>query len=117
MNLLNRFNGPVRFAIGILLIGVMFKVMHWTGGNLITSIAFGLILVLYGAKVVNKKKRIPLDFIKLILIGFWCIQGVLKINHLPYSSIFIYGFWITVAVWLILEVFLEPEEVEERTKN
>ena len=114
MNLLNRFNGPVRFSIGILLIGVMFKVMHWPGGNLVMSLAFTLILVFYGIKVFKKKKKTTLDVVKLILIGFWCIQGVFVINHLPYSEIFKYGFWISLAAWGLLELLSDPDKTEEQ---
>ena len=92
MNLINRFSAPVRFCIGILIVGIMFKIMHWPGGSIIMSVAFGLILIFYALKVKSLKKRTNIDYIKLILIGFWSIQGILSINHLPYSEIFRVGF-------------------------
>jgi len=110
MNLLNRFSRPVRFAIGILLIGVTFKIMHWAGGNMIMSLAFALILIFYAIKVIQKTDRTPIDFIKLVLISFWCIQGILSINHLPFSYYFKFGFWISLVVWGVLEFNLAAEE-------
>ncbi|WP_196888369.1 hypothetical protein [Aureivirga sp. CE67] len=117
MNLLRRFNGPVRFAIGILLIGIVFKVNHLSGGNLIISISFGLILLFYAIKVFKQKYRRTLDFIKLILIGFWCIQGILSINHFLYSSFFRYGFWISLLVWGVFEVFIDSENTQSRARS
>lgn len=118
MNLLNRFSAPVRFAIGILLVGAVIKLMHWPGGEIIMSVAFGLILIFYGIKVFQKRNdRTALDIVKLILISFWCIQGILSINHLPYSLYFKYGFWISLAAYGIFELFVVPEETHENPAN
>lgn len=110
MNLLNRFNGPVRFAIGILIIGALFKIMHWPAANIIMSAAFILILLFYAFKIYKKEERIALDFIKLILIGFWCIQGVLSINHLPFAQYFKYGFWASFILWFLVEYLANDEK-------
>jgi len=116
MNVLNRFNGPVRFAIAILLIGTLFKVMHWRGGVLIMSVALSLIFVFYGIKVFRKKAKTTLDVVKLILIGFWSIQGILTLNHLPYSNLFKYGFWVSLILWGLAE-FLNDSDNKRKTKK
>ena len=93
-----------KILISILIIGILFKVQHWPFANGLLLIAYSLIGLLYPIRFFYKKRKRLIDYIKLILIMSWSLDGVFFTLHLPYRN------WVEILVgasfllWVILEL-------------
>ncbi len=97
-----RFNLPLWFSMGLLLVGLLFKIQHWTYANLMVSLSFLSIAIFYSLRFYFKVTT-PLDYIKLGLILSWCMSGTLGINHFPYKEVFQTITTIFFLVWYFME--------------
>jgi hypothetical protein len=73
---------PLRLALILLIIGALFKIMHWPYSSILMFIAGVSLTVLYTIRFLNKKTKSRLDYIKLALVLLWLISYFLKVFHL-----------------------------------
>lgn len=94
---------PLRVSMCFILVGFIFKILHWQLATTILTLAFASILVLYALRFWKKTKKNFLAYNKLILISFWAINGLIQIFHLPlalYTQIILV---FSLILWAILE--------------
>ena len=106
------FKIPIRIALSILIIGSLFKIMHWPFANLVTAsmvVAFSLILIFYPLRFWKKRNKLLVDYVKLLGVCAWAIRGVFSILHLNYSDILTLLFF---GAWVVLEAlnYIKPEQ-------
>ena len=94
---------PLRISIVALIVGAAFKIMHWPYANVISVSSFASIAILYCFRFGNKKVKNFIDYIKLILVTAWSINGILSTLHLPYKQIFQLITIISFVTWLFTE--------------
>jgi hypothetical protein len=94
---------PLRLSISILIIGMLFKIMHWPYGAEIVACAFGAIIIVYPFRFWNKKPKFVIDYVKLILLISWALNGIFTILHLPYKIYLSAVASISLIVWLVME--------------
>lgn len=80
---INIYNGVIGIAIGLFIIGTIFKAMHWPNGNDLIIIALAAIVNVYFLKFWFKKDKQPLDYAKVALIGLGCLTIIFGILHWP----------------------------------
>lgn len=93
----NRF---LRLSIAIIILGALFKIMHWPYGWVAIAIgAFG-IGVNYCIIFVRKKPKSLLDYTQLFLLLSFFVHYTLRVFHLSYAYIF------TTITQLFLVLFI-----------
>ncbi len=93
---------PIRISIAVLIIGILFKIMHWPYGNIIITVAFSSISILYIFRFLNKTNKKWLDYAKLLLVVSFSIRGIFVILHLPFKDVLNIVALIAVIGWLAL---------------
>ena len=94
---------PIYIAIGFLIIGAMLKIMHWQYGVEVLVAAFAAIGLLYIFRFLNKQPKLIVDYLKLLIVVSWAINGILIILHLPYRTVFPWITGIALMAWFPLE--------------
>lgn len=106
------FTGYFRFislCIGVLIIGALFKIMHWPGADQMVLISMSGIAVIYTIRVLHKKRLRFLDISKWA----WLITGItsslLSFLHQPYAQLAAY---ISMGMFfmMMLAFFIAPKE-------
>lgn len=97
---------PIRIALIILIIGALFKIMHWPYYKELMLIGALSIGVIYVVRFIYKKEKTKLDYAKLALVILWLFNYLSQVFHLyniPYIvdiCIVVLFFW-----WFIEEGF------------
>ncbi len=95
---------PLRLSISVLFLGIIFKIQHNSAyADAIVVTALVAIAVLYTIRFWKKYKKIFLDYVKLVLVVFWCINVVFSVFHLAYGFVFETITFITFLTWAVLE--------------
>jgi len=94
---------PLRVAIALLIIGVMFKIQHWPLANWIIDLGFTSIAILYPIRFWRKPDKKLIDYCKLIFVFSWAVHGVMTIHHLPYKQLFQIVTIVAFIGWLAFE--------------
>lgn len=95
---------PLRIGISILLLGILLKTQQWSShANTIIIVALVSISVLYTIRFWKKTRKVFLDYVKLVLIVFWCTNVILSVLHLPYETFFEVITFIAFLIWTVLE--------------
>lgn len=105
---------PLRISIAVLIVGVMFKIMHWPFGAWIIVFGFSLIAVLYPFRFMNKKSKVLLDYARLLFVICWAVYGIFAALHLPYKIIFDVLRSISFVFWIIMEGINYFSKVKEK---
>jgi len=74
-----------RFAkifIAVILIGVLFKLMHWPLSTILLSAGVAGLMIVYSISFFQKKTKLLLDYLKLLWVAVAYIGGLLKLMHL-----------------------------------
>ncbi len=97
---------PLRISLMILVLGTLFKVMHWPYGQALISLSSALIMVLYGFRFYFKKDKTMLDYLKLAMVLLWTLSNLIKSFHL-FTIPYVFEILILVLIiwWLIAEGF------------
>ncbi|MEB8345281.1 hypothetical protein OO010_04440 [Flavobacteriaceae bacterium KMM 6898] len=94
---------PLRVSMCFILMGFIFKMLHWPLAATILTLAFVSILVLYAIRFWKKPEKSFLTYNKLILISFWTINGLIQIFHLPFALYTQIILVLSLILWVILE--------------
>ncbi len=108
---------PLRISIVVLLLGMLARILSWTFAPPIVIIGFSAILVLYALRFWKKYDKQFVDYVKLVLVVFWCINGVFRMLDLPYTLLFQVVICISFITWFILEGTAYFMDVDRRSKN
>lgn len=68
----------IYFLIGLLLIGIDFKIQHYPGGRIIYIVCSAGFLITYLHRYINKKNKKYLDHLKIIWVTNYCINMILS---------------------------------------
>lgn len=94
----------ISFGIGILIIGTLFKIMHWTGYPIIYLTSIALITITYSVRFVNKREKKRLDILKFlwVIIGY-STTAMILLNWISYEYSIVGQilFWLTLADFVI----------------
>ncbi|WP_299121296.1 hypothetical protein [uncultured Winogradskyella sp.] len=94
---------PLRLALVILIIGALFKVMHWPYSKelmFFSGISIGLMYII---RFLNKKSKITLDYVKLGLVTLWVISYLINVFHLYSIPYVIEICLIVLFIWWFAE--------------
>lgn len=72
----------IQIGIGFLMIGAIFKIMHWPGASIILLVSMFTIAITYLVRFIYKKNKIRLDVLKLLWVLFAYIGGLFILMHL-----------------------------------
>jgi hypothetical protein len=75
-------------GISILLIGVLFKIMHWPGANEALIVAFALIFISYALHFIKKPTKALNDWGKLVFLATYIVGVLFEFMHLPFGDLF-----------------------------
>ena len=95
----------IRLSFPIIIIGILFKIMHWSYSQALMTIGLGLIVLLYPIRYYFKKNKGLIDHVKLVLGICLPINYYISVFHLPsffLLPILSFGAFI---FWLILELY------------
>ncbi len=101
----------IKFLFGIACLGVMFKILHFAGANIILPGALLAIAVVYLIWFVKKPKRRHLDILKLLwVLSALTIMSLILIRFIDrqYSFISLLFFLLTVLDFMLTEKRLRP---------
>ena len=77
-------------GLGLLIIGSLFKIMHWEGAKVLLITSFALILGSYGFHFIKKVSKKCLDWLKMSWVLVRIAGSFLTIFHLPYGREILY---------------------------
>lgn len=95
----------LRLSIPFIILGVLFKLMHWPFASGLITIGFGMIIILYPIRFYLKNEKRLIDYVKLVFLISYIVNAYLRLFHLPNHyllSIFSFG---TFILWITLELF------------
>ncbi len=101
----NWFKFAVRISIGFLIIGAMFKIMHWPGANVILLGSLLFIGLFSAARFISIKAKLPLDYIRLMLAESFVINAIFGFLHWPYKVIPWILLFISFILWIWYDGF------------
>jgi hypothetical protein len=101
----NWFKFAVRISIGFLIIGVMFKIMHWPGANIITIGSLISIGFFSAVGFAAKKPKVTLDYIRLMLAESFVINAIFTWLHWSYKAIPWTFLFISFILWIWYDGF------------
>ncbi|SFI60655.1 hypothetical protein SAMN05443431_101444 [Olleya namhaensis] len=95
-----KFSLLLRICVSILLIGALFKIMHWPYSNTLMLISILGILILYPLRFIPIVEKSTMDYVKLALVVLWCFNYLITIFHLYQLPVFfnvmlllLFGWW------------------------
>ncbi|MGB7395025.1 MAG: hypothetical protein WA913_11575, partial [Pricia sp.] len=94
---------PLRISITVLLLGMLFQIAEWPYATEIILFAFSAIGLLYPIRFWKKQEKRFLDYIKLILVVFWSVNGIFRALDFTYTLFFQVVIAISFIIWIILE--------------
>lgn len=102
--------------IGLTILGALFKIQHWVMANMLLSISFLSIPLLYTVHFFTKPKKHLLDFSKLLFVLCQFAGAYLLIFHYPYGyvfSILATSFFIITLLIIVLSKKRAVDQKEE----
>ncbi len=94
---------PIIAALVILLLGFGFKIAEWPHASEILLFGFFSLLILYYIRFYKKSTKRFSDYIKMTLVLFWTINGILQILDFKHGLFFQLATLCTFVAWFILE--------------
>lgn len=108
---------PLRIAVAILLLGMLARIVQWPHAKIIVITGFASIVLLYTIRFWKKTEKKFLDYVKLVLIVFWTINGIFRMLDFPYTLFFQIVTGICFITWFIMEGTAYFMDEDRRSKN
>jgi hypothetical protein len=108
---------PLRIALSILLLGILTKILQWDFAPAVIIFAFSAIAILYTLRFWQKNPKVFVDYVKLVLVTFWTMNGIFRILDFPYTLFFQVITGISFITWFIMEGTAYFMDIDRRTKN
>jgi lysylphosphatidylglycerol synthetase-like protein (DUF2156 family) len=99
---------------------MLFQIAHWPYATEIILSAFLSIGILYPFRFWKKPEKKFLDYIKLILVVFWSVNGIFRALDFAYTLFFQIVIAISFLIWIILEgtaYFLDEDRKAKNTRS
>ncbi len=94
-----RYFKLAKLGIAIILIGALFKILHWSGRDLVFIIGFAEIAIVYIISFIHKPIKKRLDYLKLIWVITAITVRAMKFLHYISDDYYIIPFTI---MWLLI---------------
>lgn len=94
----------IRLSFPIIIIGVLFKIMHWSYSQALMTIGLGMIVLLYPIRYYLKKDKRLINHVKLAVAICLPLNYYLTVFHLPSFFLLPIISFCAFNFWLILEV-------------
>ncbi len=108
---------PLRIAVAILLLGMLARIIQWPHAKIVVIVGFASIVLLYAFRFWKKTEKQFLDYVKLILIVFWTINGIFRMLDFPYTLFFQIVTAASFIIWFIMEGTAYFMDEDRRSKN
>lgn len=108
---------PLRISLAILLSAIIAKMFEWPYAKDIILYGFVVVGFLYVIRFFKKPKKQFVDYIKLVLVSFWAIYGVLTILDFPYALFFLIIMAFTFVMWFVMEGTAYFLDDDRKAKN
>lgn len=92
----------IRFGIAFLILGILFKIMHWPYSDVLLIVGFPCIGLGYVIHFFLKTEKSALDFIKLGLVETWALHGIFGYMDWPGYVFLRYSALVFFVAWLIM---------------
>ena len=104
------FVNPARIAIAVLLVGALFQLQRWPGGEILMLTAYVGLAGWYVVLFARNTERNLLDALRMLIVVVWCLSGIVSQLHLPQSRVARIVSHACLAAWLLLEggLFITP---------
>jgi hypothetical protein len=106
----------ILLGIAVFLIGVLFKIQHWSYSSTFTICAILIISITYLLRFILKKNKTLIDFIKAIWLILVLFGYLFYTMHWYGSTILIYSaygvFWVGLLQMLTKDIKLKRERIE-----
>lgn len=106
---------PLKIAVAIIIVGSLFVIQHWPYGRVIVASGFFSVFILYPIRFYAKTEKKFNDYVKLIFVCFWSLNGIFTILHLPYKIIFQSISSAAFVVWVCTEGVFYFRDNKSRT--
>ncbi len=96
----------INFAIGVLILGVLFKILHFTGADELLFAGCAGIVISYLLRFITKRSKNHLDILKaLTVLSYGTITALVIFHYISkeYSMITVALFWATLIDFAYLE--------------
>jgi hypothetical protein len=94
---------PLRISVAVVAIGMLLKILHLEGADLVVLAGFAAIVLMYPFRFYKKGHKILLDYIKISFVLSFCANRIFAVLHLSYREITGYVSLISFVLWLCLE--------------
>lgn len=109
---------PLRISLVALLIGMAMRMLHWPYAAGVLFVSFAAVLILYAVRFVKKKPKLPVAYIKMLLVLSWTTNGLLRVLDFPYTLFFQIATALMFIVWFAMEgtaYFMDQERKDKNT--
>jgi len=94
---------PLRIALITLIIGALFKIMHWPYSKELMFIGGISIGVLYIIRFFYTRPKSKIDFVKLAIVLLWVYSYLIKVFHLNNMPYVIEICLVVLLIWWFVE--------------
>jgi len=105
-----RYFRLLKLGVAILLIGMILKILHWSGKDLIFIIGFTEMIVVYTLSFSKKPIKKRLDYLKLIWVFTFVIIKAMSFLHYINDDLLIIP---TTIMWIAIIDYIK-REVEKK---
>lgn len=96
-----RFDLFIMLSLGIILVGLLFKIMHWPFGSELTVIGAIALTISYGLRFALSPQKSMLDLLRLVFGSALLVSIILNMTGFRYGDTLI-----TFAMWLLLPILV-----------
>ena len=93
------------WGASVVIIGALFKIMHWPGANETLILAFAVIFISYAIHFIKKSTKALIDWGKVVFLATYILGILFKFMHWPFAEIFLISslFIFIVLVLLVIK--------------
>jgi hypothetical protein len=104
----------ILFCLGIFILGVLYKIMHWPGGFEIMTISLTGIVIAYAIRFINKKNKTILDIFKMLWVVCAAGERIAIVGHLVKREYLMMSY---LTGWFVILFFVVEEYKKEVSEN
>ena len=108
---------PLRILIALFLAGILMQILNLPYANEVLLASFFGIGILYSIRFFKKRDKRFVDYVKLVLVIFWTVNGIFRIMEFPYTIVFQVVIAVSFLTWFFLEGTAYFLDEDRRTKN
>lgn len=108
---------PLRILIALFLVGILLQVLNWSYASEVLLVSFIGIGILYAIRFWKKNEKRFVDYVKLVLVVFWTVNGIFRIMEFPYTIVFQIVIAVSFLTWFFLEGTAYFLDEDRRARN